>query len=205
MPTFLSLVVSLFSVLTMQAGMDMAVAQKWSAAKVVKYHAEGVHNARTMVVSGDYEGKADVLDKVIVDFTWDRRNNIVGPITVVDAKSVLSNLKSDGTNCPPPQLKGDYEHFQSVSNSLLSRDQIQITGTRTFPAASVSNYPASCSMRAVAGAKEQVLLWVGATAPEALGMPNMPGSPVTISADRKSFSMKAAENWVWTYTPTLVQ
>jgi hypothetical protein len=33
-------------------------------------------------------------------------------------------------------------------------------------------------------------------------MPNMPGSPVTISADRKSFSMKGADNWVWTYTPT---
>jgi hypothetical protein len=200
-----SLVASLFSVFTMQAGMDMAVAQKWQAAKVVKYHAEGVHNGRTMVVFGDYEGKADVLDKVTVDFTWDRRNNIVGPIIVVDSKSVLSNLKSDGTNCPPPQLKGDYEHFSSVSNSMVSREQIQITGTRTFPPASVSNYPGSCSMRAIAGGKEQALLWVSGAGPEVLGMPIMPGSPITISADRKSFSMKAAEDWVWTYTPTLVQ
>jgi hypothetical protein len=205
MTTLIFFVASLFSVFTLQAGMDMAVAQKWSAAKVVKYHAEGVHNGRTMVVLGDYEGKADVVDKVTVEFTWNRSNKIVGPITVVDSKSVLSNLKSDGTNCPPPQLKGDYEHFSSLSNSMVSRDQIQITGTRTFPPASVSNYPGSCSMRAIPGGKEQALLWVAAPEPEVLGMPNMPGSPVTISADRKSFSMKAAENWVWTYTPTLVQ
>src|SRR5712671_612831 len=193
MTTLLYLVASLFSIFTMQAGMDMAVAQKWSAAKVVKYHVEGVHNGRTMVVFGDYEGKADVVDKVTVDFTWDRRNKIVGPITVVDAKSVLSNLKSDGTNCPPPQLKGDYEQFSSVSNSMLSRDQIQITGTRTFPPASVSNYPGSCSMRAIPGGTEQTLLVVSAPDPEVLGMPSMP--PVTIAADRKSFSMKTSESW----------
>ena len=41
--------------------------------------------------------------------------------------------------------------------------------------------------------------------PEVLGMPNVPGGPVTIAADRKSFSMKGTGNWVWTYTPTLVR
>ena len=66
-------------------GMDLAVAQKWAAAKVVRYRAEGVRNGR----------ESDVF--------------------------------------------GDYEQFQSVST------------------------------------------------------------------DRKSFSMKAAERWGWTYTPTLVQ
>src|SRR5437868_958915 len=98
MPTFLSLLASLFTAFMMQGGMDMAVAQKWGAAKIIKYHAEGVHNARTMVVYGDYEGKADVLDKVTVDFTWVRAGEkITGPISVIDAKSVLSNIKSDGT------------------------------------------------------------------------------------------------------------
>jgi hypothetical protein len=190
----------------MAASMDMAVAQKWSSAKLVKYRAEGVHKARAAVVFGDYEGKADVLDRVTVEFNWDvRKGKIVGPVTVVDGKSELSNIKSDGTNCPPPQLGGEYEHFSSVSHSLTAANQIQISGTRTYPAAKVSNYPASCSMRSIGGSKEQATLWVAPVAPEALGMPNMPNGPIAIAADRKSFSIKAAGNWVWTYTPTLVE
>ncbi len=187
-------------------GMDLAVAQKWAAAKIVKYHVEGVHNARDHVVKGDYEGKAEVIDRLMVEFSWDvKKRKIIGPVTVVDGKTELKNIKSDGTNCPPPQLKGEYEHFQTVSHSMSSPDQIQIKGTRTFPPASVSNYPASCSMRSIPGGKEEVNQWVAGISPETLGMPNMPKSPVTIAADRKSMTVKGASNWAWTYTPTLVQ
>ena len=111
-------------------------------------------------------------------------------------------LISDATR---RQLKGDYEHFQTASHSLLSGDQVLIKGTRVYPAAKVSNYPASCSMRTVPGGKEEEILMVGGAGAEVLGMPNVPGGPVTISADRKSFSMKGTGNWVWTYTPTLVR
>jgi hypothetical protein len=192
---------------TMQyGGMDMAVAEKWGKAKVVKYRVEGVHKARTQVVFGDYEGKADVLDRLTVEFSWDvRKGKVIGPVTVVDGKTELSNIKSDGTNCGPPQLKGEYEHFQSVSNSMITGDQIEIKGTRTYPAASVSNYPASCSMRAIPGRKMDVVVHLGGAAPEALGMPINPAAPFSASADRKSFKATAAENWVWTFTPTLVQ
>lgn len=187
-------------------GMDMAAIQKWSAAKVIKYRAEGVHKGRESVVFGDYEGKADVLDRVTVEFTWDNlKHKIVGPVTVVDGKSELTNLKSDGTNCGPPQLKGAYEQFQMGSQQQISGDQVQLTGTRTFPPAMVSNYPGGCSMRAIPGGKEAALLWVSGISPDALGMPITPSGPLIISADRKSFSVKAAGNWVWTYTPTLVQ
>jgi hypothetical protein len=207
MTSLLSLVVSLLAVLTSQiGGFDEAVAAKWQAAKIVKYHVEGVHDGRVMIVFGDYEGKADVTDRVTLDFTWDvKKGSMIGPVVITDGKSTLRNLKSDGTNCPPPTLKGDYEHFQSVSNSMTSSDQVQIMGTRIYPAASVSNYPGSCSMRSIPGGKEQAVLWVGIAGAEVLGAPNMPGSPVTIAADRKSFTLKGAENWVWTYTPTLVQ
>jgi hypothetical protein len=129
----------------------------------------------------------------------------VGAVSVTDAKTELANIKSDGTNCPPPQLAGDYEHFQSVSHKISSRDQIQVTGTGTFPAAKVSNYPASCSMRSIPGSKEQAHLWVTAMRPEVLGMPMMKEGPLMIAPDRKSFAVKGAEGWVWTYTPTLVQ
>jgi hypothetical protein len=201
---------ALVGLLALQAGsMDFAVAQKWSAAKVVSYRVEGVHNGREAVVLGDYEGKADVIDRITVEFTWDaRKRSIIGPVTVKDGKTELRNLKSDGTNCGPPQLNGDYEHFQSVSHSMSSRDQIQIKGIRTYPPARVSNYPGSCSMRSIRGGKEEEHLWVAGAGPEVLDMPsmgNMPGSPIKFSADGKSFSMKGAGNWVWTYTPTIVQ
>jgi hypothetical protein len=187
-------------------GMDMALIQKWTDAKVIKYQAEGVHNGRESVVFGDYEGKADVIDRVTVQFTWDnKKGRIIGPVTVIDGKSTLTNIKSDGTNCGPPQLKGAYEQFEMGSQQQLMPDQVQLTGTRTFPPAMVSNYPGGCSMRAIPGGKEPALLWVTGVSPEALGMPIMQGGPISISADRKSFSIKAAGNWVWTYTPTLVQ
>ena len=207
MKTLLAAVAALASLLALQCGaQDMAAAQKWASAKVVKYRVEGVHSARAAVVYGDYEGKADVSDRVTVEFTWDvKKSKVVGLVTVVDGKSELKNVKSDGTNCPPPQLKGEYEHFQSVSTSMVG-DLIQITGTRTYPAASVSNYPASCSMQAIRGSKQQALLWLTGAGPEALAMPVLPaGGPISIAADRKSFTLKGAENWAWTFTPTLLQ
>lgn len=211
MNRLLVVVASLAGLLPLQSagqygGMDMAVAQKWAAAKVVKYRVEGVHKARASVVYGDYGGKADVTDRMTVEFSWDTQTRkIIGPVTVKDGKSELGNIKSDGTNCPPPQLKGEYEHFQSVSNSMMSGDQIRIKGVRTFPPASVSNYPASCSMRSIPGGKEEVLQFVGGADPQGLAMPIVPGGPIAVAADRKSFSIKGAENWVWTYTPTLLK
>jgi hypothetical protein len=86
--------------------MDMAIIQKWTDARIIRYQAQGVHSGRESVVFGDYEGKADVIDRVTVQFTWDNsKGSIIGPVTVIDAKSELTNLKSDGTNCGPPQLK----------------------------------------------------------------------------------------------------
>lgn len=206
MRKLLSIVAAAFGVSTLPLhAVDMAAAAKWSDAKVVKYRVEGLHSARVPVVFGDYEGKADVTDRVTLEFTWDaKKGKVIGAVSVVDAKSELRNIKSDGSNCPPPQLKGDYEHFQAVSNSMVG-DLIQIKGIRTYPAASVSNYPASCSMRSIPGSKVNVLLHITGIGPEVLAMPIMKGAPLSISADRTSFSMKGAENWVWTFVPTLVQ
>lgn len=187
-------------------GMDMAVAQKWSSAKVVHYRIAGVHDGREMVVFGDYEGKADVLDRVTVELGWDvRKRQVIGAVKVTDAASELKNVRSDGTNCPPPQLNGAYEHFQSVSHSMTTNDQIVIKGTRAYPAAKVSNYPASCSMRSIPGGKEDTILGVAIVVPDVLGMPITKDGPVVVAADRKTFSVKAADSWVWTYTPTLTQ
>lgn len=187
-------------------GMDIALMEKMNNAAVVKYRVDGVHSARDSVVFGDYEAKADVADRVTLEFTWDNKSKkIVGPVTIVDGMTTLSNIKSDGTNCGPPQLKGDYEHFQTLSHSMLSPDQVQIKGTRSYPAAMVSNYPGSCSLRPIAGGKEEAVVFVAGVGPEGLGMPTTPGGPIIAAADRKSFSVKGASNWVWTYTPTVVK
>ena len=139
-----------------QMNVDMAAMQKWEAAKVIRYHVVGVHQGRTSVVFGDYEAKADVKDTLTLDFVWDKTTHkMVGPVTIVDGKSEVSNLKSDGTNCPPPTLMGEYEHFKYVKHTVRSDGLIMMTGVRTFPGASVSNYPASCSMRAVPGGTEE--------------------------------------------------
>ncbi|HET6263564.1 MAG TPA: hypothetical protein VFD95_01820 [Usitatibacter sp.] len=186
---------------------DMAAAERLGKAKVVRYRVEGVHKARVPMVAGSFEARADVTDRVTIEYTWDvKKRQPTGPITVVDAKSEIQNLKADGTNCPPPQLDGEYEHFQTVSNAMLG-DLIQIHGTRTYPAGRVSQYPASCSMRPVKGSTEKATLHFGGGADlQFLALPALPpGMPFSVSADRKSFTIKGAENWVWTYTPTFVQ
>ena len=190
-----------------QMNIDMAVMQKWEAAKVIRYHAVGVYQGRTNVVFGDHEGQADVRDTLTLDFVWDKTTHkMVGPVTIVDGKSEVSNLKSDGTNCPPPTLMGEYEHFKYVKHTVESDGLIMLTGVRTFPGANVSNYPASCSMRAIAGGTEDGQLVSTAPGdPGVLAMPMPKGSPISVSADRKSFTMPGAKNWTFTLTPTVVR
>ncbi len=190
-----------------QMNIDMAVMQKWEAAKVIRYHAVGVYQGRTSVVFGDREGKADVKDTVTLDFVWDKTTHkMVGPVTIVDGKSEVSNIKSDGTNCPPPTLMGEYEHFKYVKHTVQSDGLIMMTGVRTFPGASVSQYPASCNMTTVPGGTEEGQMVSTAPGdPGVLAMPMPKGSPISVSADKKSFTMPGAKDWTFTITPTVVR
>jgi hypothetical protein len=83
MSNLLRIVASLLGMLALQlGGMDMAIAQQWASAKVVKYRVEGVHNGREAVVYGDYEGKADVIDRITIEFSWDtKKRKIIGPVS----------------------------------------------------------------------------------------------------------------------------
>ena len=189
-----------------QMNIDMAVMQKWEAAKVIRYRAVGVYQGRTRVIFGDREGKADVKDTLTLDFVWDKSTRkMVGPVTIVDGKSEVSNVKSEGTNCPPPTLMGEYEHFKDVKHTVQSDGLIMITGVRTFPAASVSQYPASCSMVPAPGGTEEELISTAPGDPGVLAMPMPKGSPISVSADKKSFSMPGANDWTFTLTPTVVR
>lgn len=187
-------------------GTDLATLQKWSNAKIIRFSIVGVHNARTLVVSGDHEGKGDVSDKVEVEYRFDNKTKkIIGEPKITDFPSTVSNLKSDGTNCPAPQLKGPYEHFQ-MTKSAVSGTTLMITGTRTFPAASVSQYPASCSMKSIPGATVESNLLLTVTDARMLGMPIQAGSTsIRVAPDRKYFTLVGSNGWSWTYTPTVVQ
>jgi hypothetical protein len=100
---------------------------------------------------------------------------------------------------------GEYEHFKYAKHTVASDGVITLTGVRTFPGASVSNYPASCSMRAIPGGTEEATLTAAPGEPAILAMPMPKGGPISVSADRKSFTMPGGENWIWTLTPTVVR
>ena len=191
-------------ILPLQSGVDMALLKKWEDAKVIRYHVVGVHSARTMVVFGDYEGKADVTDRITLDFVWNKKTRkYVGDVKVTDSKSELKNIRSDGTNCPPPTLNGDYEHFQYVKQSIDSGGQILLTGVRIYPPARVSQYPASCKQMAIPGGKEDAMLSLGPGEPAILAMSVPKSSPISISADRKTFTMPGGTDWLFTFTPSI--
>lgn len=187
-------------------GMDMAVMQKWSRAKVIRFQVEAVHKARTSVVYGDHEGKADVTDRITVEYVLDNRaRKVVGEPKITDFPSETANIKADGTNCPPPQLKGPYEHFKMAKQSL-SGTQIVINGVQSFPAAMASQYPASCAMKAVPGGTVERMMIVTAMDASMLGMPMPAGNKkMSVSADRKSFTLVGADGWTFTYTPSIVE
>jgi hypothetical protein len=188
-------------------GMDMAVMQKWSKAKVIHFQVTGIHRARTGVIYGDYEGKADVVDKINVEYTLNNKTGkISGEPKITDFPSETTNIKADGTNCPPPQLRGPYEHFKMVKFTVTNGNQLQITGSRSFPAASVSQYPSSCSLRPVAGGTVEKFIFLTMMDARMLGMPIPAGNKkMSVAADKKSFTLAGAENWIWTYTPTVVE
>ena len=49
-------------------------------------------------------------------------------------------------------------------------------------------------------------MFVAVVDPGILAMPEMAkDGPIPVSFDGKSFSAKGAENWIWTYTPKIVQ
>lgn len=203
----LGLTIASGSLFAQFGGVDMALLGKWQDARVIRYQIAAVHQARAQVVFGDYNGKADVIDKINAEFVWDvTEGKAIGEVKILEAKSELKNLKSDGTNCPPPMLQGEYEHFQMLKQTVGPGQQIQLDGVRVFPSASVSNYPASCSMRSIPGGKEKKVIWIAVMPPIVLAMPTNPGEKDRgVSPDKKSFWIKDSDGWTWTYTPIIVK
>ena len=89
---------------------------------------------------------------------------------------------------------------------IIASAEFYIKGRRTFPAASVSQWPASCGQKTIPGATVEISLFAPKPDASMLGRPIQSGiKAISIALDRKSYSIAGAENWVWTLTPAAVQ
>jgi hypothetical protein len=204
----LGLVVSASS--AAQNGLDAATVQKWKGATEIRWQATGVYQGREKVVFGDYPGHGDVRYTIAVEFTWRRVPRVeVADVTLSEGRTSVTNVRSDDTDCGPPVLKGDYEHLSAVKVRRADSGQITLDASRSYPAASVSQYPAGCGMMAIPGGTEPArIVSVGVPDATILAGPltaQVGNISLAVAGDRQSFTMTRPDGWEWTYVPTLLK
>ena len=188
------------------AQMDMAVAQKWGAAQVVRYEITGVFKGMTAIAKGSETfGEGDVSDSFTITVDWDvNGQKMVGKPTFTNTAATVGKLTAGSSpDCPPPVLKGPYDHFEltAVSQGAAGLD---LVGTRSYANADVSmDTPATCKKRNVPAAKEAVKTFAAVASPVMLAMPNGSTPNIIIAADRKSFTIKH-NDFDFTYKPMSV-
>jgi hypothetical protein len=153
---------------------------------------------------GSY-GLVEASDRVTLDFDFDVKTNaILGKPAFTNAPSQVISANSGHAECPPPALKGTYEHFD-VTAIEQQRDTLTLKGTRSYPAAGISaDWPATCKQKAYAPSKTEVSEVIAVTSPMLLLMPSGANPNLVVSADKKSFTLKN-QGWSWTYTPSIVK
>lgn len=202
------LLVGVYSVRAAGQQFDLAAIQKWGAAKVVHYQIVGAYHAQTPLAPGKMAAHAniEVTDRVTVEFDWDvRASALVGEARFTNAPSkILSANPGMDKECPPPAVKGPYEHID-VTAVVPGPAGLALKGTRSYPAAGISSEaPASCAQQPVAASKAEVSEVLAVTSPMLALMPNGANPNLTVAADRKSFTLKV-QGWNWTYTPSIVK
>jgi hypothetical protein len=187
------------------AQFDMAAIQKWNAARIVHYEVTGVYRATVRVAKLTVDADAEAQDRVTLSFDCDLRGSKpVSPIKFTNTATTLSKVSSGKAQCPPPALKGAYEHFDVVSVAENPAG-IEMKGTRSFPASDVSpEWPTTCATKPSPAAQAQASEIMAVVSPMMLVMPSGANPNMTVAADKKSYTVKAAGGWSWTYTPTVV-
>jgi len=182
--------------------MDMAIAQKWAAADVIRYHIVGVYQARTNIAS-DGSGQADITDGLIVDLVWKlSESKPVGTPTFQNVKTVVKNVGDRESNCLPPVLKGVYEHFDVLSIKEDMAGGLELQVKTTWPVVDVVQF-CTGEFKAIPGKTETVPEPFGVVSPMAFAMQLPDSDTLRISADKKSLITKK-NGWTWTLTPTIV-
>jgi hypothetical protein len=141
---------------------------------------------------------------VVIDFTWKLSEmKLVGAATFQNTKSTVTNPVDYEPKCLPPVLKGEYEHYDllSIKDGLSGSLEFQVQ--TKYPVVEVAQF-CTASRKAVPAKnvveEEQFVV----VSPVSFGMPLPDSDDLRISADKKSLIRKA-DDWTWTYTPTIVK
>ena len=183
--------------------MDMDAMMKWGAADLIHYHIVGVYQGKPHIANGAAV-LADVTDRVVIDFNWKLSEmKLVGTATFQNTKTTLTNPVDSEPKCLPPLLKGEYEHYDllSIKDGLSGSLEFQVQ--TKYPVVEVAQF-CTASRKAVPAKnvveEEQFVV----VSPVSFGMPLPDSDDLRISADKKSLIRKA-DDWTWTYTPTIVK
>lgn len=191
-----------------QQGVDMAAVQRWSNAKVVRYHVEGVHQGWESIAPGqNASNQGDVADRLTIDFEWDlRQNKLVGTPTFVNTKATVGALRNSAKECPAPKLRGEYEHLTVTGVTAASgQPRVELNGTRVYPDVDVADqWPASRALHPFPGKTDTALEYLPVPNPMLLAVRGANQPNLAVGPDGKTFIAKV-NNWTWTYTPSLVQ
>jgi len=180
--------------------MDMAAMQKWASAELIRYHIVGVYQAETFVAS-DGAGLADVGDRVVIDLTWKMsQQTIVGTPSIQNSKSTTLKLRDRTPACLAPVLQGEYEHYQLLSVKPGPAGVLMFTSTTSYPVVEAA-YRCTDSRKPVPAKVVTTPVDFSLPAVVLFGMPIPATEALTISADKKFFTVKK-NGWTWTITPT---
>jgi hypothetical protein len=182
--------------------MDMAVMMKWASADVIRYHIVGVYQDKTYIAS-DGSGQADITDGLVVDLTWKlSESKLVGKPTFQNVKTVVKNVGDRESNCLPPVLKGDYQHYDVLSIKEDMAGALELQVRTSYPEVDVVQF-CTGSRKAVPAKTETRAEPFGVVSPVIFGMPLPESGNVKISPDKKSI-ITWKDGWTWTLTPTMV-
>jgi len=169
---------------------------------IVDYHIVGVYQGRTNV-SGDsnWMAYADVTDSVTIDLKWKlAESKLAGTPTFQNTKSGVTNPRNPEPKCSPPEIKGDYEHFELQGIKQGQGGALELQVKTAYPEVAVAQFctgarktiPASSNVH-----PEEMVV----PSPVMLGMSLPDSDNLRVSADGKSMIQKKG-GWTWTFTPT---
>jgi hypothetical protein len=183
---------------------DMAEVMKWSNAKVVRYHVEGVYEAWTPIA--DEASQSNVTDGLVMDVIWEMRaRKAQGMPQIQNKASTSKGLRNIHPPCPAPVMKGQYEHFEAKEVGFDGQDRMALKGIRSFPPIDAGlDCPASNALKASPAKQTEVTEYIALPNPMMLSVGSFNTPNMTVTPDKKSFILKTG-NWTWTYTPSLVQ
>lgn len=157
-------------------------------AEVTHYRIVAEYKAKTVIAFHEDGGQAIVKDKYVLDLDYDlRTSKVVGPIKIQNFKSEVSDLQNVEKSCPAPSPpKGPYEHFDILEAKDIGNSQLELKGTRSYPAIDVTaDCQGSWHKRSVSAKLVPVT--------ELMGL---------IDLEEGTFKVPDTIDWTWVFTAT---